>query len=208
MPVSTQLYWKQLCQAIIKHELFLFTMRVRLIPNKHGFTLIETIISITIFGIVGILMIGIVGQGIKIYESIFNSKEIMDNISLTQKRFNNDAFGIRDISHILYADKTKFSFINSNLEPIQYRYDNNEGKFYRSQNNDGEYLIAQYLTDPTRFFYYTAGDALINQDPLDTNNVLLIWQIRLDLYAAKGSQTMNIQTTIFPQNLKYGVVDD
>lgn len=179
-------------------------MIVRLIQNNRGFTLMETIISIMIFGIIGILLVGIIGAGANVYESIFNSKEIKDNLYLAQRRLNNDLFGLRDIQHISYADKTTLTFINSRLETIQYRYDN--GKLYRSQNSDGEHLIAQYLTDSTSFFYYTIGDSIINQDPLSASSILSIWQVRLDLYATKGSESMKIRTTTFPQNLKYGVV--
>jgi len=182
-------------------------MRVKFIHHDQGFTLIETIISITIFAIIGFLLIGILGEGINIYESVFNTKEINDNISLTQRRFNNDVFGLRDITHIIYADNTTFRFINSNLETIQYRYDNNEGKLYRTKDSEGEYQIAQYLTNSTRFFYYTIGDAVINQDPLTSTSLTLIWHIRLDIYGAKGDQSMNIQTAFFPQNLKYGIVE-
>lgn len=181
-------------------------MQTRLIHNNHGFTLIEAIISIVIFGIIGVLMIGIVAQGIQIYESIFNSKELVDNMSLTQKRLNNDTFALMDINHILTARKTTFRFVTTNQDTIRYRYDDNEGKLYRKQRNDVEHLIAQYLIDPTSFYYYTVEGVVINQDPLSQANRLLIWQIRLDLYAAKGSQTMQIQTTIFPQNLKYGTI--
>lgn len=179
-------------------------MQVRLIHNNRGFTLMETIISIMIFGIMGILLVGIIGAGAKVYESIFNRKEIKDNLYLAQRRLNNDLSGLRDIQHISNAEMTIFRFVNSNLDTIQYRYDT--GKLYRSQNSDGEYPIAQYLTDSTSFFYYTIGDSIINQDPLTTSSILSIWQVRLDLYATKGSESMKIRTTTFPQNLKYGVV--
>ncbi|MCK4448044.1 MAG: prepilin-type N-terminal cleavage/methylation domain-containing protein [Candidatus Marinimicrobia bacterium] len=174
--------------------------------NNKGFTLIEVIVSILIFGIISILLGRLMVAGANVYESIFNRKEIKDNLYLAQRKLNDDLFGLRDIQHISYADKTTLRFINSSLDTIQYLYQS--GKLYRNQNNDGEHPIAQYLTDSTSFSYYTIYGSIISEDPLSSSSLLTIWLVRLDLYAAKGTQTMKIQTATFPQNLKYGIVKD
>ncbi|MCG2716572.1 MAG: prepilin-type N-terminal cleavage/methylation domain-containing protein [Candidatus Marinimicrobia bacterium] len=174
--------------------------------NDKGFTLVEVIVSILIFGIISILLGRLIVTGANVYESIFNRKEIKDNLYLAQRKLNIDLFGLRDIQHISYADKTILRFINSSLDTIQYRYQS--GKLYRNQNSDGEHPIAQYLTDSTSFSYYTIQGSIISEDPLSSSSLLTIWLVRLDLYAAKGTQTMKIQTATFPQNLKYGVVKD
>lgn len=157
-----------------------------------------------VFGIISILLVRIFGVEATVYESIYNNKEIKDNLYLAQRRFSDDLSSIRDIQHLVSADKTSFQFIKSNLDTVQYRYAS--GSLYRSRNSDGEYTIAQYLTDSTAFYYYTVNDSIISQDPLTSSSLLSIWRIRLDIYATKGTQAMKIQTASFPGNFKYGVV--
>lgn len=164
----------------------------------------ETIISMIIIGIVGTLLVPIIGSGTKVLESALVNQEIKDNLYIAQRRFNHDVMGIRDIAHIHYADKTTLRFVNSDLDTIQYRYDG--GKFYRSENSQGEYTVAQYLTDSTRFFYYTINDVMINEEILGDSTLLKIWRIQLDTYATMHSKSMKIQSLSFPPNLKYGLV--
>lgn len=177
---------------------------VRTLFGNRGFTLVETIISIVVFGIISVLLVRVFVTGAKVYENIINSKEIQDNLYLAQRRFSNDVFGVRDSQHLLIADNSKFKFVDSRLDTIQYRY--SSGNLFRQENSASEYTVAQYLTDSTTFYYYTNTDSIINENPLSSSSLLSIWRVRLDLYSEKGTQTMKIQTGYFPRNLKYGVV--
>jgi len=181
-------------------------MRFRLINSNKGFTLIEVIISIMIFSVVGILLTHIMGQGATVLRSIFVSEEIRDNLYLAQRRFNQDLMNLRDVVHIRFADKKTFRIIDSYLDTIQYSYSN--GKLYRNINNSGDYAIAQYLTDSTRFYYYSFHDAIFDEYTLGDTTLLKIWRVRLDLYGAKDNHTMKIETLSFPQNFKYGLVKE
>lgn len=176
----------------------------RVFRSARGFTLMEVVVSMIVFAIISILLVRIFGVGAEVYESIYNNKEMVDNIYLAQRRFSDDISSVRDIQHLLYGDRTSFRFITSKLDTIQYRYAS--GSLFRAKNSDGEFEIAQYLTDSTAFYYYTVFDATINEDPLTSSSLLSIWRVRLDIHATKGTQTVKIRSASFPGNFKYGVV--
>lgn len=172
--------------------------------HAHGFTLVETIITILIFSVVGLLLMNIVRIGATLYEEVLTKTELKDNLYLAQRRIVQDVLDIRDIKHAIYADKTRFRFVKSNLDTIQYRY--YDGKLYRQVNTGSEFQMVQYLTDSTRFCYCTKNDSSITMDPLDASSLLSIWSVRLDLYAERSYHTMNMRTSVFPLNYRYGIV--
>lgn len=169
---------------------------------QKGFTLIEVVLSVVLFGIVGLLLTRVISTGANLYESITNGQEIIDNMIVAQKRFNNDTANLLDYQHVLYADSTRFLFVDSNIDTIQYRYVN--GILYRAENNNGEFPIAQYLTDGTTFCYYNINEVLITENPVVS--LTTIWSIRLKMFGTKGTRDMILQSLVTPQNFKYGIV--
>lgn len=167
-----------------------------------GFTLVELIISILLFGIIGVLLVQVFLTGGKFYESVVNGQEISDNMFIAQRRFNMDIASLRDSQHILYADSTRLQFIDSSLDTFQYRYAG--GTLYRTVNNTGEFPIAQYLTDSTSFYYFNVNEVVIAENPV--TSLTTIWSIRLKLVGTKGTRDVTLQSLKSPQNLKYGLV--
>ncbi len=170
--------------------------------STSGFTLIELIISILIFGIIGVMLIQIFFTGAKFYESMVSGQEVNDNMFIAQRRFNIDISNLRDGQHILYAGNTRFQFVDSYLDTIQYQYSN--GSLYRQVNSTAESPIAQYLTDSTSFHYYTVEEMQIDENPVI--HLHTIWSIRFKLFGTKGSRNVMTQFCKCPQNLKYGLV--
>lgn len=179
-------------------------MKMQSIRPTHGFTLVETIISILIFGIVGVLLVSIVKVGATLYEEVVSKSELRDNLYIAERRIVNDFLAIRDIKHFLYGDRTRIQFVKSDLDTIQYRYD--AGKLYRKVNSATEFPVAQYLTDSTRFYFYTSDDSAILTNPLDATGRLATWSLQLDFHAKRSYHTMEMRTAIFPQNYRYGIV--
>ena len=177
------------------------TVKARSNPHS-GFTLVELILSILLFGIIGILVVRVFLTGGKFYESVVNGQEISDNMFIALRRFNIDTANIRDSQHILYADNTRFLFIDSSLDTLQYRYAG--GTLYRTVNSTGEFPIAQYLTDSTSFYYYNINEVAITENPV--TSLSTIWSIRLKLVGTKGTRDLTLQSLKSPQNLKYGLV--
>ena len=170
--------------------------------SSPGFTLTELIISILLFGIIGILLVRVFLTGAKFYEDVVNGQEVSDNMFIAQQLFSVDIASLRDSQHILYADSTRLRFVDSSLDTIQYRYAG--GTLYRSINNTGEHPIAYYLTDSTSFYYFDIHEYVITENPIISTST--IWYIRLKLNGSKGSREMTFQSLDSPHNLKYGIV--
>lgn len=179
-------------------------MNTLALRQSNGFTLVETIISILIFGIVGVLLLSIVRTGASLYEEVVSKTELRDNLYIAERRIVNDYLGVRDIKGFIYGDKTRIQFVKSNLDTIQYRYA--AGKLYRKVNVAAEFPVAQYLTDSTRFYFYTSDDSAILTNPLDATGRLATWSLQLDFHAKRSYHTMEMRTAVFPQNYRYGIV--
>lgn len=176
------------------------------IDQRNGFTLVEMLVSMLLFGLISLVIVQFILGSAKFYESIINGEEIRNNLYLASRRFSTDVASLRDYQHIESANSMLFRFIDSNLNTIQYRY--SDGNLYREKNSEGEFPIAQYLTNDTQFMYFNSNEDILDPDVdfIGDSNFTNFWTIRLQIVAEKGTRSMKIQSMIFPQNLKYGVV--
>jgi len=161
---------------------------------------VETILSIILFGIIGILLSQVILTGARFYESFTSKQEIHDQMFLAQRRFNTDVANVKDIQNFLYADNIRLQFIDSNNNTIQYRYGG--GMLYRTLNNDGEFPLAINLTDETGFYYYDRDENILSGIPV---NLKSIWSVSLKLQGSKGTENMTFWSLKSPQNFKYGI---
>jgi len=162
---------------------------------------VETILSIILFGIIGILLSQVILTGARFYESFTSKQEIHDQMFLAQRRFNTDVANVKDIQNFLYADNIRLQFIDSNNNTIQYRYGG--GMLYRTLNNDGEFPLAINLTDETGFYYYDRDENILSGNPV---NLKSIWSVSLKLQGSKGTENMTFWSLKSPQNFKYGII--
>lgn len=167
--------------------------------NK-GFTLIEIIVAILIFGILSTLLFSTFIQiQRKISENRWESQLTEEGVKICNI-IRMELTGTREIH---YADKDSISFINQEGEHSSFRWKNS--LFYKSNKN-----IVKEDTKVThfKFIYYLPSDFIGESSeplyflPVDAISLerlkVIDWEIGLE----KGKNTTHLKTGIFIRNIR------
>ncbi|TSA10254.1 MAG: prepilin-type N-terminal cleavage/methylation domain-containing protein [Deltaproteobacteria bacterium] len=163
-----------------------------------GFTLVELIMVIVVIAFLGVTLSMVFKKSADIYSFILGRKEGLQDARQALLQVARDIRQIKDINNILAASESSFQFkipvYQNPDQTITYNFVNNTITRNGSLLADG---VASF-----QFSYYdTDGNQLT--EPI---SLLDIWEIQASVSVSKGSETVTLQTRVFPRNLKHGVV--
>lgn len=166
--------------------------------SSAGVTLVELIMVIVVIAFLGVTLAGIFKKGAESYSFIAVRKGALQDGRQALLQVARDIRQIKDINNILAASESSFQFnipIYQNPDQtITYNFVNNTITRNGSLLADG---VASF-----QFSYYdTNGNQLT--DPV---SLLDIWEIQASVSVSKGSETVTLQTRVFPRNLNHGAV--
>ncbi len=134
--------------------------------NGRGFTLIELVISITILGIISIVIVSILTVGVDSY-NLFTSHSTMSRETQNLMRIMSDKIPMAIPGTIATATASGFIFNNTNGETIEFEYRSGQADL-RYKLNSGSFR--EILNNITAFVFSYAksdGTSWVITDPVD-----------------------------------------
>ncbi len=154
------------------------------LKNEFGFTLLELIVVVLIVGIIGAVVGNLIGNQAKIFNTIFNNSDLMDDgrntIDLLRKDIHNLA-----ADSISTMSSVALTFTDNSDATIEYYYLNN----MLSRNGS---VIAENLQEvPFKYLDATKSEVFV-PDSLSL--------IQVTLNFRKHSESIKIEEVIFVRN--------
>ena len=187
------------------------------LKNRNGFTLEETLITITITALTLLLILSVYILYQRTYRKGSNKAEISQNARITIDKIGRDIRQSLDIVTKLPANPDETDNPPTNYIMFQDGHDNSKIsyiKYYLDGNNlKSQKIIYYFDEDPDTYVYYDSVDEsgdppkeLILEDNLVAEYVqdIKFWGdklINIEINMKKGEEKLSVRTKIFGRNL-------
>ncbi len=172
--------------------------------RAQGFTLIETIMSIVIIGIVGVIV------ALTIYEGVEGYLLASRRMVLTQDARNALTRMIREIGGldkrmsagnmvgILTADVSNFRFIDSSNSDIT--FDKSGTTIRRSGDGQVTFDTLANNASALTFKYYNVSNTELTSVPLSQGNINNIRWLSIEITLSVNGQSVKMRSQVFPRD--------
>jgi prepilin-type N-terminal cleavage/methylation domain-containing protein len=160
--------------------------------NKHGFTLIEIVIAMTILSIVVTILAGVFVTNADIFASIVRSNDEISDLRLASARLAIEIRSIKDERSIHQATDSSLRFQNDDGEQIRLDFEPRQNELLLNSRT----LASNIGT--CRFTYYDVrGRKLVKPKVSPKTN---IWSVEVEL-AVSGNGSARVVSRVYPRNL-------
>jgi prepilin-type N-terminal cleavage/methylation domain-containing protein len=161
--------------------------------NKKGFTLVETILTIIVVGIIAGVSGQVLMRGIDAYSMITNRKDAIQHARVGMDRMMYELLLV-DSSKLTSVSDTRIDFVDMNGSAANFRRANVYGTLDLVRGND--FLAGQVALLDFDFFKSDGTSAVF---PWDVRRI----SIELTAQALGGYGTIPLRTEVFPRNFMY-----
>ena len=169
--------------------------------GKKGITLIELVIGMVLIGIIALVVANALSTGIDAFFTTDNRKEALDQGRIALDRMAKEIRNVRNASAITTATATTFTFTDTSGTSISFALNTGNGNIERTSGSTNALATgissigdATFLTG---IFSYVQTDGTITQTPTLSS----IKRIKIGFKATSGSESLTLQTEVWPRNL-------
>ena len=163
--------------------------------NPKGFTLVETVIVMTIIGIVASAMGFMLLGTIKAWTFKFNRNDILWDDRLALDRMTREIRAIKNSTSVTTAQAAQFRFIDTANKDITYNLSSTN--LNRTENGTAN-LLAENVSSLS-FTYYNASDIAI-PTPVVSPSATDIRRVKINLTLTKNGQNIYLQSDASTKN--------
>jgi len=167
---------------------------IKMKKNK-GFTLIEVIITITVVGIVSVIIGSMLLGIVKAWTFKFNRNDMLWDGRLALDRMTREIRTVKDSTSVTTATSSQFRFTDTGNKDITYSLSSTN--LNRTENGTVN-LLAENVSTLT-FTYYNSSDAVI-PNPAVSPSATDIRRVRINLTLTKNGQNVYLQSDASAKN--------
>lgn len=168
-----------------------------------GFTLMELVIVIIAFSIIGVISIAILRSAGDIYWGITNRKGVVVANQTALSRMVREISLQLDRSRLEFASDKELQIVTPRLETLTYTIA--DGEIRLSSNQGLPRVVADHVVlANTSIGYRDSFGNILNAFPLSFDDKQKVWTIDLEVETGFEGDTLALKSTIFPENLRYG----
>lgn len=160
-----------------------------------GFTLIELVITMVLIGIIAYIVATALSTGITAYFTTDFRKEALDQARIAMERITREIRNVRSSADITTADATTFTFTDVSGTPISFALSG--GNIDRTSVTTN--TLATGISSASIFTYLLSTGAT-TQSPIPAE-IPLIKRIKIDITATKNTESVTLQSEVWPRNL-------
>lgn len=168
-----------------------------------GFTLMELVIVIIAFSIIGVISVAILRSAGDVYWGITNRKGVVVTNQTALSRMVREISLQLDRSRLEFASDKQLQIVTPRLVTLTYSIDGTQINL--SKNESPPRVLADHVVlANTSFGYRDSFGNILNAFPLDSADRQKVWTIDLEVETGFEVDTLALKSTIFPENLRYG----
>ncbi len=173
--------------------------------KESGFTMMELVIVIIAFGVIGTITVGILNSAANFYFNVLNRQTVISNNRAALWRMTREIALQKDWNNLEVATEKGLRLVTPRNDTLNYSLA--EDKISLSKNYSIAHKLAADVVSGQSYINYEdiAGNSL-GIFPLDTNDLKRVWLINVRIMTALGKDTLTLQSAIFPKNLHYGEI--
>ena len=182
----------------VRKKLTLLTDTVTAVfkSRRGGMTLIELVLGMVLIGIVALVVANALSTGIDAFFTTDNRKEALDQGRIALDRMAKEIRNVRNASAITTATATTFTFTDTSGTSISFAL----GGGNITRNADTLAVGISNATFPSCIFSYIESGGTETQSPT-APQMLTIKRIKIGFKATAGSESVTLQTEVWPRNL-------
>ena len=181
----------------VRKKLTLLTDTVTAVfkSRRNGITLIELVIGMVLMGIVALVVANALSTGVKGNLVTDNRKEGLDQARVAMERMTREIRNLRSSSDISAATATTFTFVDTSGASISFALS------VGNLNRNADTLATGISNNPplSGIFKYVLTDGSEIEDA--TGSLTLIKRIKIDFKATAGTESVSLQSEVWPRNL-------
>ena len=166
------------------------------ILDKKGITLIELVLGMVLIGIIALVVANALSTGIDAFFTTDNRKEALDQGRIALDRMAKEIRNVRNASAITTATATTFTFVDTEGTTISFAL----GGGNITRNADTLAIGISNQAFPSGIFTYVLSTGTETQAPSAAER-LTIKLIKIDFKATAGTESVSLQTEVWPRNL-------
>lgn len=175
------------------------------LSDNSGFTLIEVIMAIVVFGIVAVSVGSLLYQGSKSYEAMDTKRELAEQGGLAIDRIARELRLIRCVtagstcmpsaSDITAMNAAETRFVNMNNEGKGFRLDAGALKMRRGSGaSDPEDLLAENVSSLAVEYLKSNGSAAASASE--------VWRVKVSMTLASGGDSVDFTASVHPRHFR------
>lgn len=170
---------------------------------QYGFTMMELVIVMIAFGIIGLLSIAILRTAGDVYWEMTNREAVVQTNRKVLSRMAREISLQLDLNHLEYASEKQLQLVTPRLDTLTYSMIDNELNL--SKNHGEARVLSDFLVLGQSSFAYSdsSGDSL-TAFPLSSDDLQRVWSIDVQIETALEGDTLLLSSTVFTENLWYG----
>ena len=169
----------------------------------YGFTLMELVIVIIAFSIIGVISVAILRSAGDVYWGITNRKAVVVNNQTALSRMVREISLQLDRSRLEFASDQELQIVTPRLVTLTYTIA--DGEIRLSHNHGLSRVVAgNVVLAHTSIGYRDSFGNNLNVFPLSSSDRQKVWTINLEVETGFDVDTLALKSTIFPENLRYG----
>ena len=181
----------------VRKKLTLLTDTVTAVfkSRRNGITLIELVIGMVLMGIVALVVANALSTGVKGNLVTDNRKEGLDQARVAMERMTREIRNLRSSSDISAATATTFTFVDTSVASISFALS------VGNLNRNADTLATGISNNPplSGIFKYVLTDGSEIEDA--TGSLTLIKRIKIDFKSTARTESVSLQTEVWPRNL-------
>jgi len=188
--------------SLFTHSLFTPPLHPPLVRGgwggKTGMTLIELVLGMVLIGIVALVVANALSTGIDAFFTTDNRKEALDQGRIAMDRMAKEIRNVRSSSaaDLSVATATTFTFVDTEGTTISFAL----GGGNITRNADTLAIGISNQAFPSGIFTYVLSTGTETQAPSAAER-LTIKLIKIDFKATAGTESVSLQTEVWPRNL-------
>jgi len=170
-----------------------------------GFTLMELVIVIIAFGVIGTITVSILNSAANFYFDVLNRQTVINDNRAALSRMTREIALQKDFNNIEHATDKELQFVTPRNDTLYYNL--NGGQINLTKNSSGPHKLSTKILSSKSFFAFEdkAGNPLGNF-PLSTTDLTKVWLINVRITTSLGKDTLRLDSAIFPKNLHHGQI--
>lgn len=170
--------------------------------NSKGFTLVELIIGVIVYGIISTVVAVVISNSLRMYSDVRSRKNLNIDGQYSVFLFTRDYSHLSQETGLLFADNNKIRFKTNQGFTVEYALDST--LFTRKIISDG---ISNTLTDhvyvsASGFQYYERDHTELTSVPLSITEIQNVWTVELLINMANDTDTISYIADVYPENYK------
>lgn len=171
--------------------------------NISGFTLIELVIVIIAFGVIGGISVGILRSAADIYVDVVNRGAVVNSNRTALWRMVREISLQQDKNHLQFASRSSVEIATP--RDVTLKYDMSEDKVRLTKNQGSAHELADDLVSSNSSLIYRGKTGYsFTLFPLDFSERQEVMLFNLEIETALGDDTFRLRTAIFAKNLHHG----